>query len=193
MNMRWDVARALEEEHGLERSSLLRSLYDNDEWRAVEVGEGDIEVWRAGAHRRLEETAGKPLPPLHEQWRRSWGPIHENIRLVRSLRPPYRIAILSNADVTLERRLREGRLHHLFDAVISSAVVGLAKPDHAIYRLAAERLDLRVEECLFIDDAEPNVTAAREVGMAAVHFRVHKGDDLAAQLAELGVHPNGAL
>ena len=83
-------------------------------------------------------------------------------------------------------------IHHLFDDVISSAVVGMAKPDHRIYRLAAERLKLPVEECLFIDDAERNVEAAREVGMSAVHFRVHKGDDLAAQFAALGVRPEPA-
>ena len=32
-NMRWDVARELEERHGLERNSILRSLYDSDDWR----------------------------------------------------------------------------------------------------------------------------------------------------------------
>ncbi len=187
-NMRWDVARELEERNGLERNTLLRTLYDNDEWRAVEVGQGDIDGWRSGAHRRLEEAAGKPLPPLHQQWRESWGLIEENLRLIRALRPPYRIAILSNADITLEDRLRDGLgIHRLFDTVVSSAAVGMAKPDHRVYRLAAGRLGLPVDECLFIDDAERNVVAAREVGMAAVHFRVHKGDDLAAQLAELGV------
>jgi FMN phosphatase YigB (HAD superfamily) len=70
-----------------------------------------------------------------------------------------------------------------------SALEGLAKPDPAIYRLAAERLGLLPEQCVFIDDSEPNVFAAREVGMAGVHFRVHRGDDLAGQLAALGVTP----
>jgi putative hydrolase of the HAD superfamily len=78
-------------------------------------------------------------------------------------------------------------IHHWFDDVISSADVGLAKPDHAIYRLAAERLGLPVEECLFIDDTERNVVAAREVGMAAIHFRIYEGDNLAEQFAEHGV------
>ena len=189
-NMRWDVAQELEEEHQLEKNVLLRSLYDSDDWRAVEVGEGDIEAWRAQAHRRLEELAGRPLPPLHQQWRESWRLIDENIALIKALRPPYRIGILSNADLTLEDRMRDGLgIHDLFDMVISSAVVGMAKPDPQVYRLAAERLGLPVDECLFIDDAERNVKAAREVGMSAIHFRVHRGDDLAAQLAELGVHP----
>ena len=192
-NMRWDVARELEQQHGLEKNTLLRTLYDSDDWRAVEVGQGDIEAWRDGAHLRLEEAAGKPLPPLHEQWRQSWGLIRENIALIEALRSSYRVSILSNADRTLEERLRDGlRLHHLFDDVISSAVVGMAKPERRLYRLAAERLGLAPDECVFIDDREDNVAAAREVGMQGIHFRVHRGDDLAAQLAELGVRPAAA-
>lgn len=190
VNMRWDVAKQLEEEHGLKRTSLLRTLYDADDWRAVEVGAGDIEAWREEAHRRLEAVAGRELPPLHEQWRRSWGPIRENLALIKTLRPPYRISILSNADLSLEERMRDGmNIHHLFDDIISSAVVGMAKPDHAIYRLAAERLKLPIEECIFIDDSERNVVAAREAGMTAIHFRVHEGDKLADQLAEHGIRP----
>ena len=189
-DMRWDVARKLEEEHGLERNTLLRTLYDNDEWRDVEVGRGDIDAWRRGAQLRLEEAAGKPLPPLHAQWRESMGLIHENVELVRSLRPPYRLAVLSNADRTLEDRMRDGLgIHHLFDTVVCSAAVGMAKPDHDIYRLAAERLGLAADECVFIDDHEGNVNAAQEVGMTGIHYRVHRGDDLAAQLGELGVRP----
>ena len=189
-NMRWDVARELEERHGLERKSILRSLYDSDEWRAVETGRGDIEQWRRAAHGRLEAAAGKELPPLFQQWYETQHPIRENIDLIKALRPPYKISILSNADLSLEDRIRNGMdIYHLFDDVISSAVVGMAKPDHRIYRLAAERLELPVEECLFIDDAERNVDAAREVGMSAVHYRVDKGDDLAAQFAALGIRP----
>jgi putative hydrolase of the HAD superfamily len=189
-NMRWDVAGQLEQQHGLEKRTLLRTLYDADDWRAVEVGQGDIDAWRAAAHQRLEEAAGRTLPPLHEQWRSSWGLIEENIALIKALRPPYLASILSNADVLLEERLRDGlNLRHLFDDVISSAVVGMAKPEPRIYQLAAERLRMAIDECLFIDDLERNVTAARETGMAAVHFRVGT-DDLAAQLAELGVRPS---
>ena len=192
-NMRWDMAHELEEQHGLERNAILRTLYDCDEWREVQVGRGDIDAWRESAHQRLEEAAGKSLPPLHQQWRESVGIIKENLALVRALRPPYRLAVLSNADSTLEERMRDGMgIHHLFDTVICSAVVGMAKPDPDVYRLAAERLGLPVEECAFIDDSERNVTAARELGMAAIHYRVDRGHDLAAQLAELGVEPTSA-
>jgi epoxide hydrolase-like predicted phosphatase len=82
-------------------------------------------------------------------------------------------------------------LHHLFDDIVCSAEVGMAKPEPAIYTLAAERLGLEPSECVFVDDLDTNVEAARQVGMHAVLFRVDKGDDLRAQLAALGVMPRG--
>ena len=189
-NMRWDVARDIEKKHDLERNTLLKTLYDADDWRAVELGQGNIEEWRESAHQRLEEAAGKKLPYLHEEWRNSWGLIEENIALIKALRPPYKISILSNADRTLEERIEHTlKLHHLFDDIISSAVVNLAKPDERIYRLAAERLGLPPKECVFIDDLDRNVEAARAIGMSAIHFRVHQGDKLADQLAALGIPP----
>ena len=126
-DMRWDVMFALEEEHGLERGTILRCTYDNDEWREVEVGRGNMEALDDVRHRRLREVAGKDVPPLHLQWRESWGMIQENVELVRALRPPYRVSVLSNADLTLEERMRDGmNIHHLFDDVLTAARIYVA-------------------------------------------------------------------
>jgi putative hydrolase of the HAD superfamily len=57
----------------------------------------------------------------------------------------------------------------LFDVVVISGEVGLRKPDPAIYRLVAERLDVAPEECVFVDDLSPNVRAAAAVGMVGIH------------------------
>jgi putative hydrolase of the HAD superfamily len=193
VNMRWDVSTQLEEEHGLERGTIPRTLYQNEHWQAVEEGRGDMEVWRAAAHRALEQVAGKSMPPLHDRWQASRTPIKENLALIESLRPPYRIAVLSNAASDVEERIVNGMgIQHLFDEIVCSAVVGIAKPDHRVYHIAAKRLGLPLEECVFIDDSRRNVVAAQEVGMAAIQFRVHEGDDLAEQLAELGVRPKVA-
>jgi len=77
----------------------------------------------------------------------------------------------------------------LFDDVLCSADVGLAKPDGRVYELAARRLGLAQAECLFVDDLESNVEAARAAGMHAVQFLIDEGHSLEAQLAELGVRP----
>src|SRR3989304_5629427 len=51
-NMRWDVARDLEDEHGLERGTITRTLYDSEDWREVEGGGGASAEWRGAAHGR---------------------------------------------------------------------------------------------------------------------------------------------
>ena len=61
----------------------------------------------------------------------------------------------------------------IFELVVDSAWVGMRKPDPRIYQLTVERLgdDVEPHECLFVDDNEANIEAARELGMTAVHFR----------------------
>jgi HAD superfamily hydrolase (TIGR01509 family) len=158
----------------------------------VERGLGDRDGWLTGAHAALEAQVGRALPSVHEAWREAQGLIGENVDLIRRLRPPYRLSILSNADLTLRARLRdELRIHDCFDDVVSSAEVGLAKPDPEIYALACARLALPPSACVFVDDHEPNVRAAEAGGLLGILHRHDRGDDLAAQLAAVGVVPEG--
>jgi putative hydrolase of the HAD superfamily len=189
-DMRWDVARELDQAHGLPRSSVFETLYRCEAWHAVERGRGDRDAWRQDAHRALEARAGRSLPPLHDEWHKAQVPITANLDVVRALRPTYKISILSNADVSLRRRLQdEIGIHHLFDDIVCSAEVGMAKPERAVFELACHRLGLPPAECLFVDDYDVNVKAAQEAGMAAVLFRIDKGDHLRALLGAHGVIP----
>lgn len=189
-HMRWDVARALEDAHGLPRGAIYETLYRTPVGEAIQRGRGDRQAWLDAAHRLLEAQAGRALPRLHEAWRGSQHVIAENVALARALRPSYRIALLSNADASLRERVQDGLgIHDLFDALVCSAEVGMAKPDPAIYRLTAERLGVPPEACLFVDDHEPNVAGAERVGMRGLVFRIDRGDRLRARLAALGVTP----
>ncbi|HEX2500368.1 MAG TPA: HAD family phosphatase [Methylomirabilota bacterium] len=189
VDMRWDVSAGLEADHGLPRHSIRETLYRTPTWREIERGQGDLLAWRTEAHRLLEDRVGRSLPRLHDAWIAARQPIRANVRLARLLRPAYRTAILSNADQSLRARLRELGIHDLFDTVVSSAEEGLAKPDAEIYQRAAARLGLPPESCVFVDDYEANVQAAKALGMRGVVYRVDRDHDLAALLAELGVRP----
>jgi putative hydrolase of the HAD superfamily len=192
IDMRWDVSAGLEETHGLPRHALLETLYRTPTWRDIERGQGDLLAWRAEAHRLLEEQVGRSLPRLHDAWTAARHLIRANVFLARRLRPAYRTAILSNADQSLRDRLRQLGIHDLFDTVVSSAEEGVAKPDAEIYRRAAKRLGLPPESCVFVDDYEANVQAAQALGMRGIVYRVDRGQDLAALLADLDVIPRGA-
>jgi putative hydrolase of the HAD superfamily len=59
----------------------------------------------------------------------------------------------------------------IFEMVVDSGFVGCRKPDREIYDLTLERMGVGAGECLFVDDSDVNCDAARELGMAAVHYR----------------------
>lgn len=62
-------------------------------------------------------------------------------------------------------------LEELFEVIVDSAFVGMRKPDPAIYELTLRRMGgLTAEDCLFVDDLEHNIEAARELGFSAVCF-----------------------
>ena len=185
--MRWDVARELDRAHGLPRVVGVRDALSHRRLARDRAGRGDLTAWAEEAHRELERRAGGPLPRLHDQWRGAQTAIAANFALVRRLRSRYKLSVLSNADMSLRGRLERDGVHALFDDVVVSAEVGMAKPDPAIFRLAVDRLGLTPTECVFVDDWEQNVEAAREVGMRGVVHRVDKGDDLRPQLLALGI------
>jgi 2-haloacid dehalogenase len=59
----------------------------------------------------------------------------------------------------------------LFDDMVISGEVKMAKPDPRIYRLLLERNGLTATECLYIDDSEDNYRAACQVGLQAIHYQ----------------------
>jgi putative hydrolase of the HAD superfamily len=82
-----------------------------------------------------------------------------------------RTAILSNmGDTVLANIEREFDWLPRFDVLIWSYQHKMAKPDPAIYTLTLERLGTRPEETLFIDDKQPNIDAARALGLVGVLF-----------------------
>jgi HAD superfamily hydrolase (TIGR01509 family) len=147
-------------------------FYDGEEWRLAKTGRiGDQEYWR-----RLLEPLGLNTPASRHAWvQRLFRPfehVHPRMRdLLEQLRRHYRLALLSNASDWLATALKdEFRLDGVFDVVVISALVGMAKPDPAIYELALERLGLPAAATLFIDDQARNTRAAEALGIPSLVF-----------------------
>ena len=51
--------------------------------------------------------------------------------------------------------------------------MGLRKPNPAMYTLALERLEISPDEAVFLDDFEPMVKGAEQVGIHAIHVTDH--------------------
>jgi len=112
------------------------------------------------------------------------------VNMIRSLRPTYQTAIISNATDGLRVSLAEQHsIADAFDLIVVSAEERVMKPDPAIYRRALSLLGRRPEEALFVDDFAANVAAAQQLGMAAIQFRPGLG--LLEEMRQLGVDTPG--
>ncbi len=91
---------------------------------------------------------------------------------VRTLRGPYKTALLSNAFDDLRRMVENvWQIADCFDEIIISAEVGMVKPDPRIYHLTLERLGVAPQEAIFVDDKRRNTDAAQKVGLHAIQFQ----------------------
>lgn len=57
-----------------------------------------------------------------------------------------------------------------FDVLVDGRTEGVLKPDPAAYRLILDRLGVRAEETVFVDDQPVNLRGAHDVGLIAVHL-----------------------
>lgn len=98
-------------------------------------------------------------------------PSEDLLAYAQSLKKRYKIAILSNANLgSLERKFTPEQLA-LFDVVVISAEVHVMKPDPAIFRLTVEKLGVKPQECIFIDDSQGFCEAANAVGMQTICYK----------------------
>jgi putative hydrolase of the HAD superfamily len=92
-----------------------------------------------------------------------------------------KVGIISNWDTRLEKVLEGLGLGSLVDCVVSSAVVGLHKPDPRIFELACERLAVDPSRCAHVGDHYySDVVGARAAGLRPVLIDRH-GAGLAAE------------
>jgi putative hydrolase of the HAD superfamily len=140
----------------------------------------------------VAKEAGTQLAPQHlAQLRQSdvemWA--HDNPIMVDWLRQIHsagtRTALLSNMphDMIVHVRQKFDWLNQ-FDHQTFSAEVSLIKPDAAIYEHSLRGVGVAASEALFVDDKEPNVLAARALGIRAIQFR--SAEQLGRELGKLG-------
>ncbi|WP_328864503.1 HAD-IA family hydrolase [Streptomyces sp. NBC_00304] len=182
----WPAQDALEDAHGLPRGALAAAAFAPQRLLPAITGEVTDEEWRSAVAADLATVCGSAdragaavadwagLVPLVDP---------EVVALLTSVRGVAVVALVSNATTRLELDLDREGLSGVADAVVNTARIGVAKPDPRVYRIAAERVGTVAGRCLFVDDTEANVAAARREGMAALHYR--RPEDLRAVLAPL--------
>lgn len=136
--------------HGSDYGYISREDYFQQVGALASLSAGEIEKLTAAQHIRNESL----------------------MTVVRSLRPQYKVALLSNVGRgVIERLFTTSELEDLFDVVVLSNEVGMVKPYAEIYELTAARLNLTPQECLMIDDLLVNIEGAQATGMRGIVYQ----------------------
>lgn len=127
----------------------------------------EAEYWEA-----LGTKYGLSIPDSISEEFLKWDGLAANnevLDLVRSLKAQgLRMAVLSNVIEPTYNALSRAGCYDLFDAVIASCKLGLAKPERQIYEHALEVLGTTAAASIFIDDKQRNLDTAEELGFAVV-------------------------
>jgi putative hydrolase of the HAD superfamily len=142
--------------------------------RAPDVNRGYEEFFRewlgaAGIPEEEIRECGERFQKIHRE-ATLWRVVHPGTReaLERLKRAGYKLAIVSNAEGQVEGDAHRFGLAEYFDTIIDSHVVGVAKPDPRIFRIALERLGVAPGEAKFAGDIYSiDMLGARAAGIDA--------------------------
>jgi epoxide hydrolase-like predicted phosphatase len=165
------------EQEGLDRDAVKRAFRDDREalalLRRLERGEIEVDEFEPRFAKRLGLESDR-VDGLVGRLFAGIGPEERMLHAVRrARRAGVRTGLISNSwgeGLGYDQAL----LDELFDAVVISGDVGVHKPEPEIFRLAADRVGLAPEQCVFVDDLRENCAGAAAVGMTAI---LHRGAD----------------
>ncbi|MER6993595.1 HAD family phosphatase [Saccharopolyspora hirsuta] len=139
------------------------------ERKAYDWGCPDLAYWRAVGERVDRQVDAALSERLTSADVAGWMETDPgSVRLLEDLHQQgVTLALLSNAPSSFGRAAEQADWARLFKHLVFSGDLQLAKPDARIYRSLLETIDAEPADCLFFDDRQENVDAAREVGLAA--------------------------
>jgi putative hydrolase of the HAD superfamily len=134
--------------------------------RALETGQIDKEEFLGAIPAVLGGTAATSFGPRFHAWQLRLFPGVEDC--VRIALQHYRLALLSNTnDLHWQQVTSASDVFSLFEHVFLSFETGHYKPEPAAFFDVMEFFNCAPGEIVFVDDSEPNVRAARELGIDA--------------------------
>lgn len=101
-----------------------------------------------------------------------------NREILMKLKERAPLVLVSNFYGNLNVVLDEMGLNGIFKKVVESAVVGVRKPDPAIYKLGTEALGLSPEDILAVGDSfEKDIVPAKNIGLHTAWIKGEQWDD----------------
>lgn len=93
----------------------------------------------------------------------------ELLNFLKPLKGKYHLSIYTTDIIQNDPAARK-ILDPIFEEVFAANDLGLSKKDPKGYLIIAEKLGVKPDEILFVDDGEANINTAKEVGLQTIHY-----------------------
>ncbi len=162
--------RSYEDRLGLESGTINSIMFDSEAWREALVGRKTAEEFWHEIGPELGLNSVNEVDAFRHRYRAD-EEINEGVlNLISRLYGNYKLAVLSNSPPGLSQWLADWNVLNFFEVVFCSGDEGTAKPDPKAFELTLERLGLKPNEAVFIDDTREHVEAARKLGLQGIRF-----------------------
>lgn len=119
---------------------------------------------------------------IHDFWNsyNNYAFVDKNVLdLIKQLKKKdYKIYLLSNINEYTFNKVKDSNLFNIVDGYVLSYKVHQVKPYVSIYKTLINKYNLKVSECLFIDDNENNINTANMLGMSATLVKADNYEDI---------------
>jgi len=162
--------RAYEWDLGIARGSINRIMFDGPAWQDALIGRLTMQAYWRAIGPSLNLTRQRQIDAFQRRYYGDESVNPDVLNLIRSLNGTYHLAVLSNHPPGLDQWLSDWGIRDLFDVIYCSGDEGRVKPDPAVYLATLDRLGVRPDEAVFIDDTAGHVAAARVLGIHGIVF-----------------------
>ena len=148
------------------KATILSDIFESKEWTMLDKGEISL-IEAIDAIASVSSLKKEEIAHVFNLRTNLMFPLDQNVKLLHGLKKQgFRLYYLSNFPKDVFDEISAGYyFFKYFDGGIISSEVHITKPHPRIYEIILEKYGLIAEECLFIDDLEPNIKAAELFGM----------------------------
>lgn len=164
----WDpeLTGAVEQAHGLPLGTLSVTAFAPHRLLPALTGAVDDQAWRDSIVEAIAADHGDAAQAAVHEWMVPTGSVDpEVLQVVRDARRHLQVVLFTNATSRLEGDLSSLGLTGEVDAVVSSAELGLAKPNPDVFSRLALANRLMFSEIAFVDTSTENLATAEILGI----------------------------
>ncbi|HES9506555.1 TPA: HAD family phosphatase [Streptococcus pneumoniae] len=161
----------------LEYNLFNKFVFQSNLWIDLDNGKISLEFLE---NQLIDEMGHQYQDQIHElvwNWFNYVDLYDEVYELIKQLKKKnFQIYVLSNTSSIFHILLDSvlSKVSSVLDGYVISCEVKMMKPQKEIYLSLVNKYQLDIKDCIFLDDLEENVEAARTLGIKAFQIKEHK-------------------